>query len=173
MHLAYDADTDECLGQANQNQIWNSNVSEENYRHGICWSNIFKRYIYTMEFMNIEQIVGVAAVRFNVDPRDLTGPYRPKSIINYRFATIWVCHQKGFSYPEIGRAFGQKDHTSALNANRRVNGDVRLMQMARGLLDEVDRTVERKGFVGGECIYRETGMRMTYREVIMAGGRLS
>ncbi len=51
---------------------------------------------------------------------DLTGPSRRRTYAHARFVVVWLIRQKcpHMSYPAIGRLLGNRDHTTALHADR-------------------------------------------------------
>ena len=56
-------------------------------------------------------IIKLAANKFCVDHRDLTGPYRFKFLMRPRFAVAKVLRERGCSLPEIGR-LTNRDHST-------------------------------------------------------------
>lgn len=60
-------------------------------------------------------------IELMLDYDDIIGDRRYRELIKPRFRLIWEMKQKfpELSLPQIGRAFGGKDHTSILNAIRR------------------------------------------------------
>lgn len=54
-----------------------------------------------------------------LDYKEITGPSRQKVITRFRFQLIWEMKQEfTLSYPQMGRIFGGRDHTSILHAYR-------------------------------------------------------
>lgn len=49
-----------------------------------------------------------------LDPRDVRGPKRHAEFVRARIAISKRLRAMGCSYPEIGRALGGRDHTSAM-----------------------------------------------------------
>lgn len=46
---------------------------------------------------------------------DLTGPARTKRVAHVRHEAMWEIYETGlFSYPQIGRFFGGRDHTTVI-----------------------------------------------------------
>jgi chromosomal replication initiation ATPase DnaA len=67
-----------------------------------------------------ETILFEVSVRFGVSPSQLLSKDRHKSIARARHVAAWLMRQTGLSFPEIGRALGGRDHTTAMNSVRRV-----------------------------------------------------
>ena len=66
-------------------------------------------------------IIAETCERFQVSPAELTGPARRRDIYRARQAAMYVARTTSQrSYPEIGRLFGGRDHTSVLHAVRQV-----------------------------------------------------
>jgi chromosomal replication initiation ATPase DnaA len=59
----------------------------------------------------LDTIAVVSAVH-NVSPADVLGRGRFKYISRARQHAMWMLHQQGYAYVEIGRAFGHVDHTA-------------------------------------------------------------
>ncbi len=72
------------------------------------------------------RIIAVTAAHFAVAPADIIGAGRSREYVQARMVAAWLLRQTGRSYPEIGALLG-KDHTTAINACRRVDTDKTLM----------------------------------------------
>ena len=71
--------------------------------------------------MTIQQIQEAVAARFRLTVADLKGTSRAWSIARPRMIAMYLVRRLlGTSYTEIGQRFGDKDHTTALNACRRI-----------------------------------------------------
>ncbi len=73
----------------------------------------------------MREIVEEVAARHNLNPRDLTGPMRFKSIVRARFEAMWLIYEERhpdgrrvYSLPQVG-AYFNRDHTTVLYALRR------------------------------------------------------
>jgi chromosomal replication initiator protein len=52
---------------------------------------------------------------------DLCGPARSRSVVNARQVAMYLCRElTELSLPKIGQAFGGRDHTTVMHANRKV-----------------------------------------------------
>lgn len=69
----------------------------------------------------LADVLAVVADRFAVSPDELTGPSRVARIASARHVAAWLLRDSGYSYPEIGRALGGRDHTTAMASVRRVD----------------------------------------------------
>ena len=93
--------------------------------------------------LTCEAIVKAVAAHFDVKVADLKSTKRARSIAFPRQISMYLCRQHtSSSYPDIGQALGGKDHTTALNAMKRIterlaDPDVRahVEEIERQLLD--------------------------------------
>jgi chromosomal replication initiation ATPase DnaA len=60
-----------------------------------------------------DRAVSTASARHRVPVKEIVGRLKRKPIAHARQHAMWLLRQDGYSYPEIGRAFGHADHTSA------------------------------------------------------------
>lgn len=71
--------------------------------------------------LNPEVIMKAVCKQFDIKVADLKGSKRARAIAQPRQIAMYLCRKHtGISYPEIGKAFGGKDHTTALNAFNRI-----------------------------------------------------
>jgi chromosomal replication initiator protein len=74
-----------------------------------------------VKIVTIEDIQQAVATQFNQRLSDLLGPRRPKDLALARQVAQYLCKQLTTkSYPDIGRAFGGRDHTTVIHAVRNV-----------------------------------------------------
>ena len=68
-----------------------------------------------------QRIIQVVAERFHIEPGDILGARRTRSISEPRQLAMFLARQlTDHSYPELGRHFGGKDHTTVLAACRKL-----------------------------------------------------
>ncbi len=89
---------------------------------------------------SIDDIQRAVCHHFKLRSGDLSSKDRHKTIALARHIAMYLCKQRlRASYPEIGRAFGNRDHTTVMSGVRKVDGmrttDVEL----RAHLDLIDR----------------------------------
>jgi len=63
--------------------------------------------------------IRLAAELFDFPQKAIIGPRRTQPLIWARFMAMWAASYAGMSYSQIGRAFGDRDHTSVMNAVER------------------------------------------------------
>jgi chromosomal replication initiator protein len=83
------------------------------------------------------EVIAATAALFNLTPEDLTGSSRKRPVATARQIAMYVVRElTELSYPEIGRAFGGKDHTTVMHAVSRVQ---ELMQESVEIYEQVDQ----------------------------------
>ena len=70
----------------------------------------------------IREVQEAASRRFGVPVLDLVSQRRGQPATKVRHIAMWLCrHSTLHSLKEIGRAFGDRDHTTVIHAIRRVD----------------------------------------------------
>ncbi|MFO0675056.1 MAG: chromosomal replication initiator protein DnaA [Polyangiaceae bacterium] len=70
---------------------------------------------------SVEDIQRVVSHHFKLRSGDILGKDRHKSIAFARHVAMYLCKQRlKCSFPELGRAFGNRDHTTVMSAVRKV-----------------------------------------------------
>src|SRR5262249_46605524 len=70
---------------------------------------------------SVEDIQRVVCHHFKLRSGDLLSKDRHKSIAFARHVAMYLCKQRlKCSFPELGRAFGNRDHTTVMSAVRKV-----------------------------------------------------
>jgi chromosomal replication initiator protein len=73
------------------------------------------------EVMSVEDIQRAVCHHFHLRSVDLTSKDRHKSVAFARHVAMYLCKQRlKCSFPEIGRAFGNRDHTTVMSAVRKI-----------------------------------------------------
>lgn len=73
-------------------------------------------------YPDIVRVQAVVADYFGVNRAELFKPCRRRSIARPRQIAMWIVRQSGrYSLPEIGRAFGGRDHTTILHGVRLID----------------------------------------------------
>lgn len=69
------------------------------------------------------RVIDVVAAYYGLRPRDLTGPSRQRQVTRARQVAMFLVRQElRHSLPEIGRAFGDRDHTTVLASVNKIDG---------------------------------------------------
>ncbi len=67
------------------------------------------------------EILGDVARAMHVRPEDVLGSRRSPELVRARQLAMYICRKKlGLSYPELGRAFGGKDHSTVIHAVKKI-----------------------------------------------------
>ena len=75
------------------------------------------------ELMSVEDIQKAVCGHFRLSNSDLLSKDRHKSVAFARQVAMYLCRQRlKCSFPELGRAFGNRDHTTVMSAVRKVEG---------------------------------------------------
>lgn len=87
--------------------------------------------------LTIEEIQLAVAEFYNLRQSDLLSARRARAVARPRQVAMWLAKQLTTkSFPEIGRKFGGRDHTTVMHAVRKVE---ELCEHDKGFLGEVDR----------------------------------
>jgi chromosomal replication initiator protein len=74
-----------------------------------------------VETTSVEDIQRAVCGHFRLSNAELLSKDRHKSVAFARHVAMYLCRQRlGASFPELGRAFGNRDHTTVMSAVRRV-----------------------------------------------------
>lgn len=66
------------------------------------------------------ELVTYCAELFDLDPKDLIGRKRKRSVTRARFALYAALRQRGWSYPAIGKFIG-RDHATIIHGVRKAD----------------------------------------------------
>jgi len=96
------------------------------------------------KIVSMEDIQEAVSARFHVKIADLKSRRRSKTLVHPRQIAMYLCRElTDASYPEIGRHFGGKDHTTIIHACRQItkaqDGDVTLNATLESLREEILR----------------------------------
>ena len=81
------------------------------------------------------QIMAAAATYFGVTIDDLCGSSRSRVLVTARQIAMYLCRElTDLSLPKIGQAFGGRDHTTVMHADRKIR---HLMAERRSLFNQV------------------------------------
>ena len=71
--------------------------------------------------MSVEDIQRAVCSHFRLSNSELLSKDRHKSVAFARQVAMYLCRQRlKCSFPELGRAFGNRDHTTVMSAVRKV-----------------------------------------------------
>ena len=88
-----------------------------------------------------EQIQSAVSELFHVPISDLRGDRRQQSIAYPRHIAMYLCRElTDMSLPKIGQQFGGRDHTTVINADRKIRS---LMAERRSIYTQVTELTNR------------------------------
>ncbi|MEZ4307400.1 MAG: chromosomal replication initiator protein DnaA [Polyangiaceae bacterium] len=90
--------------------------------------------------MSVEDIQRAVCHHFHLRSIDLTSKDRHKSVAFARHVAMYLCKQRlKCSFPEIGRAFGNRDHTTVMSAVRKIEAQRESDPQVRAHLEALER----------------------------------
>jgi chromosomal replication initiator protein len=96
----------------------------------------------THDLAPVKHILAVTARYFSVTQAALTGPSRRKSLVQARNIVVYLARRlTDLSYADIGRALGNRDHTTIMHADRRLAEALATDSAVQQAVDELDRIV--------------------------------
>ncbi|CAM3498140.1 chromosomal replication initiator protein DnaA [Nocardioides dubius] len=86
-------------------------------------------------------IIAQTAAYFGVSIEDLTGPSRGRHLVQGRQIAMYLCRElTNLSLPKIGAQFGNRDHTTVMYAERKIN---QLIAERRSVFNQVSELTNR------------------------------
>ncbi len=78
---------------------------------------------------------------FGLSMEDLSGTSRSRVLVTARHIAMYLCRElTDLSLPKIGQQFGGRDHTTVMNADRKIRG---LMRERRSIYNQVTELTNR------------------------------
>ena len=94
--------------------------------------------------IKIEDILRVVSRHFAVSKQDIISQRRHRSVVRPRQIGMYLAkHLTSRSLPEIGRRFGDRDHTTVLHAIRKIDKEVGDSPRLKDEIDELKRQLSR------------------------------
>ncbi|MGB6059511.1 MAG: helix-turn-helix domain-containing protein [Microthrixaceae bacterium] len=82
----------------------------------------------------------MTASMFGVEVEQITGKSRTRDLVHARQVGMYVCRQEtDLSYPQIGKVFGGRDHTTVMHACDKISN---LMPERRKTYDDVTALIQ-------------------------------
>ncbi len=87
---------------------------------------ILKRKIKPTRVINTEQVIKTILTYYNIEEKNLIEKTRKQEVVKPRQITMYLLRNDlNMSYPHIGRRLGQKDHTTAIHAYKKITCDIK------------------------------------------------
>ena len=91
-------------------------------------------------------IMQVVCKFFNIKVGDLVSANRSKNVAYPRQIAMYLCRNViNMTFPQIGKDFGGKDHTTVLHAYNKINNEYLTDLSAKDLIDDIKKTLSTKG----------------------------
>ena len=91
-------------------------------------------------------IIAQTAAYFGLSIEELTGPSRGRHLVMARQIAMYLCRElTGLSLPKIGAQFGNRDHTTVMYAERKIN---QLLGERRAVFNQVSELTNRVKMTG-------------------------
>ena len=91
--------------------------------------------------INVATIMAVTASYFGLSLEDLCGASRSRLLVTARQIAMYLCRElTDMSLPKIGQAFGGRDHTTVMHADRKIRS---LMAERRSIFNQVSELTKR------------------------------
>jgi chromosomal replication initiator protein len=94
--------------------------------------------------IKIEDILRIVSRHFAVSKQDILSQRRHRSVVRPRQIGMYLAkHLTSRSLPEIGRRFGDRDHTTVLHAIRKIDREVGENPRLKDEIEELKRQLSR------------------------------
>ena len=91
-------------------------------------------------------IMQVVCKFFNIKVGDLVSANRSKNVAYPRQIAMYLCRSViNMTFPQIGKDFGGKDHTTVLHAYNKINSEYLSDLSTKDLIDDIKKTLSTKG----------------------------
>ncbi len=97
----------------------------------------------TPTIISAEQVVKLVADRFQLRVADLKSKRRTRTVVFPRQLAMYLCRTlTESSFPEIGRQFGGKDHSTVIHAVKQINERIRQDPQLKATVDTLIKTIK-------------------------------
>lgn len=87
---------------------------------------VLKRKIKPTKVVTVDYVIKKIAMYYNIEEKSLSEKTRRQEIVKPRQITMYLLRNDlNTSYPYIGRRLGQKDHTTAIHAYKKITNDLK------------------------------------------------
>ncbi|MEK7142383.1 MAG: chromosomal replication initiator protein DnaA [Patescibacteria group bacterium] len=89
--------------------------------------DILKRKIKPTKIITIDHLIKAIALYYNIEEKSLSEKTRRQEIVKPRQIAMYLLRNDlNTSYPYIGRRLGQKDHTTAIHAYKKITNEIKI-----------------------------------------------
>ena len=87
---------------------------------------ILKRKIKPIKVVTVDYMIKIIANYYNIEEKKINEKTRRQEIVKPRQIAMYLLRNDlNTSYPYIGRRLGQKDHTTAIHAYKKITCDIK------------------------------------------------
>lgn len=87
------------------------------------------------------QIMKTVAARLKISPEDILGSERKADFVLARQLAMYLCRKRlGLSFPELGRLFGGRDHSTVIHSIKKMEKALKTDKVLHNLLTELEAT---------------------------------
>lgn len=87
---------------------------------------ILKRKIKPVKIVTVDHVIKIIANYYNIEEKNLNEKTRKQEIVKPRQIAMYILRNDlNTSYPYIGRRLGQKDHTTAIHAYKKITYEIK------------------------------------------------
>lgn len=98
----------------------------------------------TIKTISVETIQKTVADFFHISLSELNTKRRNKNIVFPRQIAMYLTRQlTNLSFPEIGEAFGGKDHTTVLHSFKKIDAELKLSRELKNTIEKLSTTIKR------------------------------
>lgn len=88
--------------------------------------DILKRKIKPVRVVTADQVIKTIAVYYNIEEKNISEKTRRQEVVKPRQIAMYLLRNDlNTPYPYIGRRLGQKDHTTAIHAYKKITQDIK------------------------------------------------
>jgi chromosomal replication initiator protein len=92
------------------------------------------------QLMSVDDVQRLVCHHFHIRSTDLTSKDRHKTVAFARHVAMYLCKQRlKCSFPELGRAFGGRDHTTVMSAVRKIEAQREIDPQVRAHIEALER----------------------------------
>lgn len=90
-----------------------------------------------------EAIIKTVCAAYDVKIADVKGPRRHRTVTLPRMVAMYLCRKMtNESYPELGRRFGNRDHSTVINAVNKIDGELQRDLLLQKMVRDLERQLE-------------------------------
>jgi chromosomal replication initiator protein len=119
------------------------NKNNVKYTYNII-SNIFKNLEIDQSELTPSRIISVIANYYKINKSDIKGKSRKKEFVFPRHVSIYLIRQMtNLSQKEIGRIFGNRDHSTIINAIKNIDKKIKIDKAHKLAIEQIERKIKK------------------------------